>query len=130
MSDPIADLLTRIRNASAAQKRYTTAPYSKVKEQILKVLQEKGFVQSFKLFKEGPKSHLKIVLKYDQNRNPVIKHLDRKSKPGLRRYIGSKDIPNVLGGIGISIISTSQGIMDGEQAKKKNIGGELLCFAW
>lgn len=130
MSDPIADLLTRIRNASQAQKRYTVAPYSKVKEQVVRVLHEKGFIASYKLVKDEPKSYLKIVLKYDKDRNPVIQHLDRKSKPGLRKYLGVKDIPRVLGGIGISILSTSHGIMDGEEAKKKNVGGELLCFAW
>lgn len=130
MSDPIADLLTRIRNASKAQKRYTIAPHSKVKEQVLRVLHEKGFVTSYKLVKEGTKSYLKILLKYDEDRNPVIKQLDRKSKPGLRRYLGVDKIPRVLGGIGISILSTSKGIMDGEEARKKNVGGELLCFAW
>jgi len=130
MSDPIADLLTRIRNASRAQKKYTVAPHSKLKEQVLKVLYQKGFIGGYKFIKDEPKSYLKIALRYDEDRNPVIQQLTRKSKPGLRRYIGAKDIPRVLGGIGISIISTSLGIMDGQEAKQKNVGGELLCFAW
>lgn len=131
MSDPIADLLTRIRNASRAQKKYTTVPTSKVKEQIVKILHQNGFISSYKLVKgDGPQHTLQIMLKYDENRNSVIRHLDRKSKPGLRKYVPVESIPRVLGGIGISILSTSKGIMDGEQAKQKNVGGELLCFAW
>lgn len=130
MSDPIADLLTRIRNASKAQKKYTLVPHSKIKEQILKILHDKGFINSYKLIKEDPRSYLKVALKYDQNRDPIIKKLIRKSKPGLRKYIGVNEVPRVLGGIGISILSTSRGIMDGEEAKKKNVGGELLCYAW
>ncbi len=132
MSDPIADLLTRIRNASQAQKKYTIAPYSKLKEQILNVLQENGFIESFKLAKdtEGARAHLKIMLKYDERRNSIIKNLVRSSKPGQRKYIKAAKIPTVLGGIGVSIVSTSKGIMDGETAKKKNVGGELICLAW
>lgn len=130
MSDPIADLLTRIRNASKAQKRYTDAPYSKIKEQILKVLCQKGFIDSYKLIKEDSKASLKILLKYDDLRMPIIKCLKRKSKPGLRKYVNARSIPRVLGGMGISIISTSSGIVDGEEAKRRNLGGELLCLAW
>lgn len=130
MSDPIADLLTRIRNASHAQKKYTVAPYSKLKEQILNVLQQNGFIESFKFSKDGAKSHLKIMLKYDDRRNAIIKNLIRSSKPGQRKYVKATEIPTVLGGIGVSIVSTSKGIMDGETAKKNNVGGELICLAW
>ncbi len=130
MTDPIADLLTRIRNASQAQNRYTVAPYSKIKLEILKVLHDKGFIDGYKLIKDDVRPFLKIMLKYDSNRNPVIKRIDRKSRPGMRRYVSKDQIPRVLGGMGISILSTSNGIMDGQEAKKKNIGGELLAFAW
>lgn len=130
MSDPIADLLTRIRNASQAQKKYTVAPHSRVKEQILKILQSKGFIGNFKMVKDGPRSLLKISLKYDDNRRPLIQKIARNSTPGQRVYVKAGEIPTILGGIGISIVSTSQGIMDGVEAKNKNIGGELLCFAW
>lgn len=130
MSDPVADLLTRIRNASQAQKKYTVAPYSKLKEQVLKILQQKGFIEGFKLSKEGVKANLKIMLKYDDNRQAIIKSLKRSSKPGQRKYVKAADIPIVLGGIGISIVSTSQGVMDGDTARRKKIGGELLCVAW
>ncbi len=130
MSDPIADLLTRIRNASQAQKKYTIAPYSKLKEQILKILQAKGFIGNYKLSKEGSKSYIKISLKYDENRKPIIQRIARNSTPGQRKYVKASEIPTVLGGIGINIVSTSQGLMDGNEAKKKNVGGELLCYAW
>lgn len=130
MSDPIADLLTRIRNASQGQKKYAVAPYSKIKENILRILQAKGFIANYKLIKEDSKSFLQISLKYDEYRQPIIRALKRISKCGQRKYVKVEKIPRVLGGIGVSIISTPQGLLEGEDARRKNTGGELLCIAW
>ncbi len=129
ISDPIADLLTRIRNSSRAQKRYVDIPLSKIKEQIVSVLKEKGFILDYKVVRED-KPFLRVYLRYDQERAPVIKALKRESKPGIRKYISYKEIPYVLGGMGASVLSTSQGIMEGAEARKRKIGGELLCIAW
>lgn len=130
MSDPIADLLTRIRNSSNAQKRYVDIPYSVIKENILKVLKAKSFIEDYKLVENQGKKDLRAFLKYTKHRVPVIKQLKRESKPGLRKYVTKSQIPTVLGGMGISIVSTSQGVLEGSEAKQKSLGGELLCVAW
>jgi small subunit ribosomal protein S8 len=128
MSDQISDMLTRIRNASRAMLPFVNVPHSKMKESIAKVLQREGYVADIVV--EGkPFKSIKIKLKYT-GRKCVIEGLRRVSSPGLRRYVGSQDVPRVLGGLGVSIVSTSEGVMTGIQARKKNVGGELLCEVW
>ena len=129
VSDPIADFLTRVRNAARAGKHEVEAPFSKIKGEIARILKEEGFVQSYEVDKEGAHPTLKLVLKYVGGRS-VITALKRVSRPGLRRYVGSDEIPRVLSGIGISILSTSSGVMSSREARRKNVGGELLAFVW
>ena len=128
-SDPIADMLTRIRNAQGAEQEVVTMPSSKMKAEIARLLKKEGFVSDFAV--EGDKRRtLRIYLKYDVDHVPVIRGLRRLSRPGLRRYSGAVEMPRVLGGLGVTIISTSEGIMSGKEAKKRNIGGEILCSVW
>lgn len=129
-SDPIADLLTRIRNASAAKHLYLDLAHSNVIEAIVKILKNNGFVAHFLVKEENKMKTMRIFLKYSSKREPVITGLKRVSKPSLRKYVTSKKIPTVLGGMGISIISTSKGVVDGRTARDTNVGGELLCLAW
>jgi small subunit ribosomal protein S8 len=128
MSDPISDMLTRIRNASRALLPAVEMPHSRVKEGIAHILKREGYVAEVTADGKTLKN-LKIQLKYS-GKKPVIEGLKRISKPGLRKYVGSTEIPRVLGGMGVSILSTSEGIMTGTQAKQKNLGGELLCYIW
>jgi small subunit ribosomal protein S8 len=128
LSDPIADLLTRIRNAKMAKHRCLDLSYSKLKLAIIKVLKDQGFVENFLVDEENRK--IRIFLKYSQSRECVVQNLKRISSPGLRRYIGYREIPKILGGLGIAILSTPQGIIDGESARKMKVGGELLCTIW
>jgi small subunit ribosomal protein S8 len=128
MSDPISDMLTRIRNASRAMLPHANVPHSRLKENIARVLQREGYVADIVV--EGkPFKTIKIKLKYT-GRKCVIEGLRRVSSPGLRRYLGAQEVPRVLGGLGVSILSTSEGVMTGMQARKKNVGGELLCEVW
>jgi small subunit ribosomal protein S8 len=128
MSDPISDMLTRIRNAGRALLPAVELPHSRMKESVAKILKSEGYVADVAV--EGNKiKKLKIRLKY-QGKKGVIEGLKRVSRPGLRRYVGSTEIPRVLSGMGVSILSTSEGVMTGAQAKKKNLGGELLCYVW
>ncbi|MFQ3351634.1 MAG: small subunit ribosomal protein S8 [Candidatus Marivariicella framensis] len=131
-TDPIADYLTRIRNANSAGHRVVDIPSSNTKQEMTKILFDQGFILSFK-FEEtkNNQGNIKIALKYDSNtKDPVIKKLQRISTPGLRKYSGSDNLPRVLNGLGISIISTSSGLMTGKQAKKQNVGGEVLCYVY
>ena len=128
MSDPISDMLTRIRNASRALLPAVELPHSRIKEGVARILKNEGYVTEVSVDGKVIKK-LKIQLKY-QGRKAVIEGLKRVSKPGLRKYVGSTEIPRVLGGMGVSILSTSEGVMTGTQAKKKNLGGELLCYVW
>ena len=128
MTDPISDMLTRIRNANQALLPAIELPHSKVKESIAKILKKEGYVSEVNV--EGKvKKTIKLKLKYE-GRKGVIEGLRRVSTPGLRRYTGSTEIPRVRGGLGVSIVSTSEGVMTGNDARKKNIGGELLCYVW
>lgn len=128
MTDPLADMLTRIRNASAALLSEVEIPHSKLKESIARILKREGYVIDCAV--EGTKiKKLKLRLKY-QGRKGVIEGLRRVSTPGLRRYVTSREIPRVLGGMGIAIVTTSKGVMTGAEAKRLNLGGELLCFVW
>ena len=130
VSDPIADLLTRLRNASQARHRYIDISYSKMKEAVVKILKEKGFIAYYLIKEEKKMGTMRIFLKYASQREPVINGLKRVSKPSLRKYVSFGQIPRVLGGMGISIVSTSKGVMDGDLARERKIGGELLCLAW
>jgi small subunit ribosomal protein S8 len=128
VNDPISDMLTRVRNASRALLPTVLVPHSKLKESIAGILKREGYICDFAVEGKLPRS-IKIQLKY-QGKKCVIEGLRRVSTPGLRRYVGATDIPRVRGGLGISVLSTSEGLMTGSQARKKNLGGELLCFVW
>jgi small subunit ribosomal protein S8 len=130
VSDPIADMLTRIRNAMQARHAKVDVPGSKLKLEIARILKEEGYVLNYKQGDEGSKRVIKIYLKYNPNNTPVISHLERESKPGRRVYVASKEIPRVLGGMGINILTTPSGVMTGRTARKQGIGGELLCSVW
>jgi small subunit ribosomal protein S8 len=130
MSDPLADMLTRIRNAVMAKFDTVDMPYSKVKENLAKVLKEEGFILDYKVKDEGVQGLLSISLKYGSNREPVIKGIKRISKPGLRKYAKVGTIPKVLSGLGVSIVSTSKGIVTDKTARALNTGGEIICEVW
>ena len=128
MSDPIADFLTRIRNGLAAKKRWVDVPSSSLKKRISFVLKEEKFINDFFFItSEGNKEVIRIFLKYDYNGDPVIENIKRVSKPGLRVYVGAGEAPRVLDGLGVSIISTSKGVLSNKKAKQLGVGGELLC---
>lgn len=128
VSDPIADMLTRIRNAIMAGHDFVLVPASKMKLDIAKVMKEERFISEFEVLRSKPHRVLKLHLKYDEHKQPIISALERVSKPGLRVYVGKREIPRVYGGIGIAILSTAQGIMTGKKAWKQGVGGELLCY--
>jgi len=132
MTDPIADLLTRIRNAIMAGHKVVEAPASNLKKEVARILFEKGYILSYKVIDgEGPQGVLKIALKYNsKSKKPAIKEIQRVSRPGLRQYIGVDEMPRVLNGLGIAIISTSKGLMTNKEAKKEKIGGEVLCYVY
>jgi len=130
-TDPIADYLTRIRNASAAKHRVVEIPASNLKKEITKILFDQGYILSYKFEDNAVQGTIKIALKYDKiTKEPVIKEIQRISKPGLRKYASSTELPRILNGLGIAIISTSHGVMTGKQAKKDNVGGEVLCYVY
>jgi small subunit ribosomal protein S8 len=130
MTDPIADMLTRIRNASAARKESVDIPWSKLKEKILRILRDEGFVGECINIQVDGKPWLRVVLRYDEQKRPVINGLRRVSKPGLRVYVGVDEIPLVRQGLGVSILSTPAGVLTDRQARQKHVGGELLCSVW
>jgi small subunit ribosomal protein S8 len=127
MTDPIADMLTRIRNAIAAKHTRVDIPSSKLKVEIARILKEEGYINNFVTKGEGVKNSIRIFLRYDAKGTSSITHLSRVSRPGRRVYVGSTEIPRVLGGYGINIVSTSQGLMSGKKARRENIGGEILA---
>ena len=126
MTDPIADMLTRIRNGQSARKVSVSMPASKAKEAVAKVLQDEGYIVGFATDGEGATKELTVELKYFEG-VPVIEHIQRESKPGLRIYRGKDELPKVLGGLGVAIVSTSAGVMSDRQARAKGIGGEVIC---
>ena len=131
MTDPIADYLTRLRNAIKANHRVVEVPASNLKKEITKVLFEKGYILNYKFVEEGPQGSIKIALKYDPvNKVNAIKELIRVSTPGLRKYTGYKEMPRVLNGLGIAILSTSKGVMTDKEAVAEKIGGEVLCYIY
>lgn len=129
-SDPVADLLTRIRNAMTARHEKTDVPASRFKVEIARILKDEGYIKNFKVLDDRGGNLLRLYLKYDDGGNPVIHGLSRQSKPGRRLYAKKTELPEVLGGLGISIVSTSQGLLTGNDAKKRGLGGELVCTVW
>jgi small subunit ribosomal protein S8 len=129
MIDPIADMLTRIRNASRALLPTVAIPHSKMKESLAKILKAEGYVAEVVVEGETTKKAIKLRLKYEGKKG-VIEGIKRISSPGLRNYVGATEIPRVRGGLGVAVVSTSEGVMTGQEARKKNIGGELLCYVW
>ena len=130
MTDPIGDMLTRIRNASAARHEKVLIPASRLKVKLAEVLREEGFIKEFVRHEDGVQGAITILLKYSADREPVISDIKRVSKPGLRRYVPTSDIPRVLNGMGIAILSTSKGVMVDREARKQKVGGELICTVW
>jgi len=129
-SDPIADMLTRIRNAIMARHDFVLVPASRMKLSIARTLKEEGFINDYEVLRGKPHRVIKIYLKYDENNRSVLSGLERVSKPGLRMYVQRKEIPRVFGGLGIAIMSTHKGVLTGQQAWRQGVGGELLCYVW
>ncbi|MBP7948695.1 MAG: 30S ribosomal protein S8 [Verrucomicrobiales bacterium] len=129
LTDPISDFLTRWKNASRARKDEFTAPYSKMKAEIARILQEEGYIWNYEVDTTGKHPQIKVKAKYHGNA-PILNEVKRVSSPGLRRYVGVDEIPRVLNGMGIAILSTPKGLMTGAQARKQNVGGELLALVW
>ena len=130
MTDPIADFLTRIRNAQSAKKNWVDIPASNLKKRIAYVLKEEKFIRDIILIQDNKQDLLRIFLNYDYGKNPVIHGIQRYSKPGCRRYVAADNIPRVLNGMGVSILSTSKGVVSNKKAKLLNVGGEVLCQVW
>jgi len=129
-TDPIADMLTRIRNAQAVKKSEVLIPFSKLKFEIAKILKHEDYIENLEIIEEAKFPQIKIILKYNENREPAIKNASRISKSGQRVYAGKNRLPKILNNLGIAIISTSQGLMTNKEAKRKNLGGEVLCEIW
>ncbi len=130
ITDTIADLLTRIRNASTAKHATVDIPASNMKKSITQILLDEGYIKDYKVIDDGKQGTIRVTLKYDENRNSVITGLRRVSKPGLRIYAGCEDLPKVMKGLGVAIISTSKGVMTDKKARELNVGGEVLAFIW
>lgn len=129
-SDPIADMLTRIRNANVINKDHVDIPNSQMKTAIAKILKDEGFIKYYKVMRNSKQGSIRIFLKYGPNKEHVLNGLEKLSKPGLRRYVPAAEIPRVRGGMGIMILSTSNGILTGKDCRKLNVGGELICSIW
>jgi small subunit ribosomal protein S8 len=131
VNDPIADFLTRIRNSTRAEHRFVDMDWSKMRQYLAEILKNQGFIENYLVkVDDGKRGTIRMFLKYTSGRRPVIQGLKRISKPGLRKYVGHQDIPRFYGNMGLSIVSTSQGVMAGAEASKRGIGGELLCLVW
>jgi small subunit ribosomal protein S8 len=130
LTDPVADLLTRIRNAINARQQKLDVPASKLKAEIARILKEEGYISNFKATEEDGKKVLRLYLKYGSNNDAAITNVTRVSRPGCRVYVGHTEIPRVLGGLGINILTTPKGVMTGRQARKTGLGGEILCEIW
>ena len=130
MSDPIADMLTRIRNACGAGHKKVDVPASRLKRDIARILTERRFINNFTFVEDNRQGYLRLYLKYDANEESVIQGIQRISKPGLRRYVVKKDIPRVLNGLGIAILTTPKGIMTDDESRTAGVGGEVLCYVW
>ncbi|MBV9265408.1 MAG: 30S ribosomal protein S8 [Acidobacteriaceae bacterium] len=129
-ADPIADMLTRVRNALIARHAKVDVPASRLKNEIARILKDEGYILNYKLTDEGAKKYIRLYLKYTPANLPVISRIERVSKPGCRVYVGSKEIPRILGGLGVNILTTPKGVMTGNTARKEGVGGEVLCQIW
>ena len=130
ISDPIADMLTRVRNALKARFQKVDVPASKLKTEIARILKDEGYILNYKIVDENNHKAIRVYLKYTAANQPVISHIERVSRPGCRVYVGSTEIPKVLGGLGVNILTTPKGVMTGKSARKEGVGGELLCQIW
>ena len=130
VTDPVSDLLARVRNALSARHEKTDVPSSRFKVELARILKDEGYIKNFKVMDDRGGSLLRLYLKYDDAGNPVIHGLTRSSKPGRRLYAGKDELPEVLGGLGVAIVSTSQGLLSGNDAKKRGVGGEVVCTVW
>ncbi len=130
ISDPIADMLTRIRNGALVRHKQVVVPGSKVKLAVARILKDEGFIKDFEITKDEPQAQLRLVLKYDRDRKSIITGMQRVSRPGRRVYVKRTDIPWVLSGLGVAILSTPQGIMSDQKARRLGLGGEVLCYVW
>jgi len=130
MTDPIADMLTRIRNSSKARKKWVDLPASKLKKELARILAEEHFIDRYTYADDNKQGVLRIFLKYERNEMPIIQGITRVSKPGLRKYSRANDLPRVLNGLGVAIVSTSSGVMTDRDARKKGVGGEIICYIW
>ena len=128
--DPIADMLTRIRNGLMIRKSFVLVPSSKIKVAIAQILLEEGFIQGYEVTSEQPQPNIRVWLKYDERRRPILTGMERASKPGRRVYKGKKDLPWVLSGLGVAIVSTPKGLMTDREARRQGVGGEILCYVW
>lgn len=130
LTDPIADMLTRIRNALGQRHSKVDVPASRLKSEIARILKNEGYILNFKDAEDGARKLIRIYLKYTQTNEPVISRIERVSKPGRRVYVGSREVPRVLGGLGVNILTTPRGVMTGVQARQAGVGGEILCQVW
>lgn len=130
MTDPIADMLTRIRNGNNARHKTVDIPASNIKKDISNILLKEGYIKNFEVIDDDKQGIIRIDLKYGENNEKVISGIKRISKPGLRVYVGSQDVPKVLGGLGIAVISTSKGMLTDREARQNNVGGEVICYVW
>ncbi len=130
LTDPVADMLTRIRNAGLVKSEKVDIPASRMKLEIAKILKEEGFIRAYKILKDKKQGILRITLKYTSDNAPVIAGLKKVSKPGRRVYVGKEAIPSVMGGVGISVLSTSKGVMGDKLCRRENVGGEVICYIW
>jgi small subunit ribosomal protein S8 len=130
MTDPVADMLTRIRNANTARHSRTEVPASRLKEEIVRILQEEGYIQSYRYLEDRKQGILRIYLKYSSDKQRVISGIKRISKPGRRVYVGKAELPRVLNGLGTAIVSTSRGVMTASQCRRAGVGGEVICYVW
>lgn len=130
INDPISDMLTRVRNALSARHAKVDVPASRLKNEIARILKEEGYILNYKLVEDGARKSIRLYLKYTPGNQPVISRIERVSRPGCRVYVGSKEVPRVLGGMGVNILTTPRGVMTGAAARKEGVGGEVLCQIW
>ncbi len=130
ITDPIADMLTRVRNGLQARHEYVLVPASQLKMSIARIMKEEGYIRDFEMLRDGPRRNIRVWLRYNDQKKPLLTGLKRVSKPGRRVYAGTDEMPRVLGGLGVAVVSTPQGVMTAQQARKRHVGGEVLCFIW
>ena len=130
MTDPVADMLTRIRNGAKAGKKWVDIPASRLKKELARILAEEHFIKQYRFVEDRKQGEIRVFLRYDENEKPIIRGIIKVSKPGLRQYSSATDLPRVLNGLGVAIVSTSSGVMTDRDARKKGVGGEVICHVW